>query len=114
MKKLFFVLIAFFSLPIFAAAPSAVLTWTAPTLNTDGTTITGAITYSVYKGATGAETFFTAGITTTATTLAGTPGTTQCFQVTAVVNGVESAKSNEVCKSFPNPVPAAPTGLTVT
>ena len=98
------------------AANQAVLTWTAPTLNTDGTTITAALTYNVYQGAKGSTTKASAstglpGLTTTI--FSGLlPGTTVCFEVTAVAGGQESAHSGEVCKTFPASVPSAPT-LTV-
>jgi len=101
-----------------AQGPSAVLSWTAPTTYTNGSLIGSAtITYNIYQGLTGQE-----GTTpvqtnlsaTTATITAGlTPGTTQCFEVTALVAGVESAKSNEACKTFAPLVPSAPTSLTV-
>lgn len=99
-----------------AAGPSATLTWVPPTTNTDGTPITGALTFNVYQGPTGAEstTPVQTGLSgTSATITAGlADGTTVCFKVTAVEGGQESAKSNEACKTFPAATPNSPT-LTV-
>lgn len=111
---LFFVASAFIQAQ--AAGPAATLTWTAPTTNTDGTPITGTLSFNVYQGPTGAE-----GATPVQTGLSGTSvtitlgladGTTVCFKVTAVEGGQESAKSNEACKTFPAATPNAPS-LTV-
>lgn len=78
----------------------AVLSWVAPTTNTDGTPITGTLTYNVYQGL--------------SPTITGLPdGATVYFTVTAVEGGVESAKSNVVSKVFPPATPDAPSGLTV-
>ena len=104
-----------------AATPnSAVLTWTPALTRTDGTTITGALTFNVYRGvgAGGAVAsttpYLTAltGTTYTDTTgLAG--GTTVCYQGTEIetATGLESARTNEVCKTFPQ---APPSALTLT
>ena len=99
-----------------ATGPQAVLAWTGPTLNTDGSAITGAITYNVYQGATGAETLAQSGLSTaTATVTSGlTVGSNVCFVVTAVVAGVESARSNEGCKLITAPQPNAPTTIIIT
>jgi hypothetical protein len=91
------------------------LSWTAPTANTDGSAITGALTYNVYQGpkagpfvaiATGAT-----GTTTTVTTLASG----NCFSVvaqeaTGSTSFTDSAPSNTQCV----PVPNAPGSVTVT
>lgn len=92
-------------------APAATLTFTPPTLNTDGTPVATPLTYNLYMStASGAE-------TKVASALAGSPinvstglkaNTTFFFQITAVdKNGVESAPSNEVCKAFPASTPSA-------
>ena len=101
------------------AVNTADWSWTAPTTFTDGTTIpsTDAITYNLYVGTAGkaseATTPVQTGLTTTTVTTSGyAAGTTVCGEVTAVVNGVESARSNEACKSFPD-LPSAPTNVTV-
>jgi hypothetical protein len=114
---------------LFAIAPSApaqgtgsgTATWsyTAPTTYTDGSSIASgtSVTYNLYVGTAGAgseaATPLQTGITAlTVTTTGYSAGQTVCGEVTAVVNGVESAKSNEACKSFPL-VPSAPSALTV-
>lgn len=104
-----------------AAGPSATLTWTAPTTNTDGTPITGTLTFNVYQGSGASVSACTLGTTAVQTGISGTTvtvtsgladGTTACFAVTAVEGGVESAKSNTATKTFPPATPLAPT-LTV-
>jgi hypothetical protein len=97
-----------------AAGVSSVLTWTAPTANTDSTAISGTLTYNVYSGPTAgtlAATPVQTGLTVTTGTVPGAAGTTQCFAVTAVEGGQESAQSNVSCKTFPASVPNAPTNF---
>lgn len=114
--KVFFWSFLLLASSVVVAAPQAVLTWTAPTTNTDGTPITGTLTYNVYQGAKGAEgaTPVQSGLSAlTVTITAGlVDGSTTCWQVTAVEGGQESVKSNEACKTFPPATPIAPT-LTV-
>lgn len=100
-----------FLLASVAQAGTASLTGTVPTQNTDGSLITGTITYSVYKGAAGqaVKPLMVSGLSTPVYTAANLPGgTTQCFNMTASVNGAESAYSNEVCKLIPSPIPNPP------
>jgi predicted phage tail protein len=98
-------------------APTATLTFTAPTTNTDGTPIATPLTYEVFEGSTsGGEALAAKG-------LAGSPitvntglkdNTTVYFYVEVVdANGNASAPSNEVCKTFPAAVPSTVT-ITVT
>ena len=101
------------------AVNPAVWSWTAPTTFADGTAIpsTDAITYNLYVGTAGkgseATTPVQTGITATTITTSGyAAGAVVCGEVTAVVSGIESARSNEACKTFPD-VPNAPTNLTV-
>lgn len=109
-----------FALAFAASAPvnTATWTWTAPADFTNGTAIpsSDAITYNLYLGTAGsgseAATPALTGITADSVTTSGyVAGTTVCGEVTAVVNGMESAHSSEACKSFA-PVPKAPAGLT--
>lgn len=102
-----------------SANNSAVWTWTAPSSFTDGTAIpsTDTITYNLYIGTSGKgsepTTATQTGITAITLTTSGyTAGESVCGEVTAIVNGVESGRSNEACKNFPNQ-PNAPTNLTV-
>jgi hypothetical protein len=96
--------------------PTVAVSWTAPTTNTNGSTITGAITYNLYVGGTGVAPLVTVqqkGITLTHVPATGVvPGTTMCFAVTAVVGGVESAQTTPVCTAI-TPTPGIPTKLTV-
>lgn len=103
-----------------AAAPSVQLTWVAPTTNTDGTAITGAISYNLFQGTGASASSCVVGTTpvqsglssTSVTVTAGlTDGTTACFAVTAVVGGQMSADSNVADKTFPAATPMAPTNL---
>src|SRR5687767_13360218 len=95
---------------------SATITFSRPTKYTDGTDIaTGtALSYKVLQGAKGTAKTVVGTITATATTInAGLqPGET-CWQIIVVANGVESAASNEACKTFPFPSTEAVT-ITVT
>jgi hypothetical protein len=97
------------------AAPSAALSYAAPTTNTDGSAITAPLSYNIYQGLTGALVKVqsaVAGLSVTITT-GLTAGTTQCFAVTAVENGVEGAQSNTACVAIPKPVPGVPTQVTI-
>ena len=101
-----------------SGTPSAVLTWSAVISNVDGTPVVGPVTYSIYQGPKGAEaaTPVATGISalTWAATTGLSPGTTVCWEATAVSGaGIESAKSSEVCKTFAPEVPSAPANLAV-
>ncbi len=114
LNLLLFLLLA--SLPALAVTGQATLTWTQPATNVNGTPISNAVTYNVYQGAQGATLVkVQSGISahTAVVTTGLTPGTTQCFAVTAVVNNVESAQSNTACAAVSFPVPGAPTQIVV-
>jgi hypothetical protein len=98
-----------------SSPPSAALSWTAPTQNIDGTTITGTITYNIYQGLAGALVKVQSGVTGTAATITTglTAGTTQCFAITAVVSASESAQSTAACAAIPVPTPNAPSQVIV-
>jgi len=116
MKRFIFGILAAVVSTVALAANTASLSWTAVTTNTDGSAVSGAVTYNVYQGASaGALTSVQTGLTTTsATVTAGlADGATVCFAVTAVAGGIESAQSAVACKTFPAGVPSAPTGLVV-
>jgi len=99
------------------AAPTATLTWTAPTTNTDGSAIATPLSYNLWQGtSSGGETQVATGITSTTDTINTglADSTTAYFEIVVVdAHGNMSAKSNEVCKSFPAGVPNAVT-ITVT
>lgn len=102
-------------LPVLASAQetrTATITFARPTQYTDGSPIPAgvAITYRLYQGAKGGTKTLAGTITgTTATVNSGlAPGET-CWEVTAVANGVESARSNEGCKTFAYPATQAVT-----
>lgn len=89
----------------FAQEPrNAVITLTAPTQYTDGTDILPGtvVSYRVYQGTCGGQKSLVGEITETTTTITSglEAGQHYGWEVTAVVNGEESARSNEGCKSF--------------
>jgi len=97
-----------------ASTNTSTWAWGAPTTFTDGTAIpsTSSITYNLYVGSGGpgseSSTPVQTGVTALTVTTSGyTDGETVCGKITAVVNGIESAKSNEACKSFGTPNPPA-------
>lgn len=125
MKKLLYLLLLLPGLALAAptcvvgvsgVAPKATLSWTAPPGNTDGSALNTPVTYNLYQGtASGAEAKVATGITslTTAITTGLLGGKTYYWYVTAVDSlGTEGIASAEVCKQFPNSIPAAVT-LTV-
>jgi len=106
---------------VFAATtPSANVSWTPATTNTDGSPVTGTVTFNLYQGtqvgtATPTLTKVASALTATSDVITAglTAGSTQCFAVTEVVNGVESAQSLQACTAIPFPTPGAPTQITV-
>lgn len=97
-----------------AAAPQLVITWSAPTQFTDGTPLQGGITYQVYVGPAGNEVKVATPPQAPPLTLSViAPGVT-CVQVTATVNGRESARTPEKCVTILAPAPNAPTAVTAT
>lgn len=101
-------------LPLIAQpAPfTATITFTAPTHYTNGDVIpvTVALTYNLYQGKDGGEKVLVGTITGTSTTInSGLTAGTYCWEVTAVAESIESARSNEGCKTFvaEPPVPNA-------
>lgn len=114
MKRLFALSCAWLAIvmPLAGAqgvAQTATVTIKPPTTNTDGSAITGAITYNIYQGPkAGPFTKTVAGTATTVNTIASlTAGT--CFEASAIVGGTESGPSAITCLLQPN----SP-GITVT
>lgn len=91
----------------------ATITFHAPTKYTDGTPIEPGteISYRLYQGEQGEDKQHVATLSTTATTVQTglQPGKTYCWEVTAVINEQESARSNEGCKTFDHLVPESVT-----
>lgn len=100
--------------PTISPAQAAV-SWTAVTTNVDGSAVTPPITYNLYQGLTGALTKVQSGLTvlSVVVTTGLTPGTTQCWAVTAVESGVESVQSNQACGAIPLATPGSPSQVTV-
>ena len=115
MKKISLLLAALLLSVSAYAANTAVLTWTGPTTYTDGTPIVGTLSYNIYQGVQGQPKVKVGSPATTATVTISTGlnnATTYCWTVTAVLATLESAQSNEACKTFPALPTNAPTGLT--
>ena len=117
MRRLFVLSAALIATAALAQTLSSSLSWNAVTTNTDDT-VPASITYNVYEGptATGPLSSIVTGLTTLteATSVGASGGAQACFAVTATNDeGVESAPSATVCKTFPKSTPSAPTGLVV-
>ena len=97
-------------------APSAVVSFVAPTTQADGTPLPPGtiLTYNVYQGtASGTEVKVATGLVGSPITINTglTSGTTFYWYVTVTDSGGESLPSNEACKIFPA---AAPGVVTIT
>jgi fibronectin type 3 domain-containing protein len=99
------------------AAPTAILTFTAPTANTDGSALSLPLTYNIYQSTTsGAETKVATGQKGSPISVVTgiTPNATYYWKVSVTdAGGNESALSNEACKSFPKSLPGSVT-ITIT
>ena len=102
-KLLFVISFSAFSMDSYAA-PSAIISWTAPTTYVNGTPLPATgIGYNIYQGLQGAAKT-KVGSTTSLTYTVSTglvPGTTVCFQVSTTLGTDESVLSNEACKPLP-------------
>lgn len=98
-----------------AARDEARLGWQPPTTNTDGTAISGALTYRVYRSTGSGSTAFAFQCQTSAATasLLAQPVGLQNYRVTASVAGVESAPSNVASKTVVAPTPNPPSNLSL-
>jgi hypothetical protein len=110
MRKFIFFAALLASFQAFAA--TATVSWSAPSTNTDGSAISGALTYNVYQNAVKVQ----SGVAgTSATVTSGlTAGSTQCFTVSAIESGVEGAQSLPACVTLQALTPNAPALPTVT
>ena len=84
-----------------APTGSAALAWTAPTQRTDGTAITGALTYTVYHGPSATSLPDKVPVSGLSHVYAGLASGTHCFAVTATEAGAESPMSGVGCKVVP-------------
>jgi hypothetical protein len=91
---------------------TAVISFTRPTQYVDGSPVatSTALSYRVLQGPKGGAKTAVATITGTSTTVTSglQPGET-CWQIVVVANGVDSAPSNEACKTFAFPAAEAVT-----
>lgn len=99
-----------------SAPPVATLSWTPAYFRVDGSPIVGPSTFTIYAGqGSGKEVQVLTGVAGSPINMDAVSGQTWCYQVTQVevATGAESARSIEVCKTFPTSPPAVPTGVTV-
>lgn len=91
------------------ADTSAVLTWSVVTTGVDGSTLTGAVTYNVYRGTSATTlTSLSAGLTALTYTDSGLAPGVWYYAVTAVCAALESDKSAVVSKAIVAPAPVKP------
>ena len=97
-----------------ASAGQAILSWTPPTTNSDGTPLTDLGGYKAYAGKTSGNYTIVKDVGNVTTyTITSLPEGKWYFAVTAYdTSGNESGYSNEVSKTIAIP-PTAPTGCTV-
>lgn len=103
------------------AAPSVTVRWSAVTAMTDGTLPPSPVSYNVYGSHSASGPWSLGGNTTALSSVR--PGVSlglDCYTVTAVVAGVESAQAVPACITVVpvvvpvSKVPAAPTAVSVT
>lgn len=109
-------LLLFFAIAASAQTPrTAVISYPAVTTRTDGSTITGAVSYEVWQGLKGASKIRIGTITSLQTTIDSglVGGNEYCWHIIVreASNPLPSAPSNEVCKAFAQ---AAPNVVTIT
>jgi fibronectin type 3 domain-containing protein len=81
------------------------VTWTPPSLNTDGSALTDVVGYRIYYGTDAANldsSLSVSGGTTTSAVISGLNAATYYFALAALNStGAESAASNPVSRTFP-------------
>ncbi len=103
----------FLSLLAFAAqAKTVLISWTAPTTNTDGTAIVGPITYTVYQYTNAVSTQLATGVVGLTFTTLNLPPGKYSFQVSAWVNGMQSVAATSPIITIAAPPPNPPTAVT--
>lgn len=90
-------------------ATDLTVTCDAPTKNTDGTAISGVITYKFYGALKGATKPLLGTQSICSFVRVSAPLGNNCFEVTATGTGAESTHTMEVCSQVAAPTPAAPT-----
>lgn len=94
-----------------SAVQTVTITWTAPTKNTDGTALTGPITYNVYRWATGGAVTKISTLQTGLSFTDSSPPPSPCYLVSAVQSSVAESLPGSACVG---PTPGSPGGVTVT
>lgn len=100
-----------FAATVTGTGNTAILTWDAPTTNTDGTPYTDGAGYKIYCGkVSGSYTMIidTHGLVNTWTVTFTSDGMWYCVVTAYDVSGIESGYSNEVSKLINNVGPSAP------
>jgi len=103
-------LVLFAFAPLFAHATDITVDCTPPTKNTDGSNITGAITFNLYGALQGAPKVLLppSPLATCHSVRQNVNPGTQCYEATAIVGGTESDHSAESCKNVAVPKPLPP------
>jgi hypothetical protein len=112
----FIVLLSALCLSTAVLAGQAVLTWTAPTTNTDGSALTDGLGYKIYYGTTSTnlnQNVLVNGIGTLTYTVANLPAGTWYFAATTRATSGESAKTGTVSTTIVPSLPSPPSGLVV-
>lgn len=86
------------------------ISWSNPTTYTDGSQITDPVKIHVFKD--GQEVYVTLP-NVTSWPIEVVPGETNVWELTAEVNGIQSAKSAPYSYTEPFPQPMAPTGVSI-
>lgn len=99
------------------ASRTAIISFSPPTTYTDGTAIEpgASITYKLYQAVKGQTKVFVRAFSVSGEVVKTglVPGATNCFEVTAVVGQIESARSNEACKDISAAGPTSAVVITV-
>ena len=97
---------------------SALLSWTTPTLNTDGSAIAGAelpLSYSVFSGAASSLTPLKTGVATSPVIVGPFSVSSICFSLTTVsATGTSSPPTNVICKNLGLATASSTASVTVT
>lgn len=115
MKKITLALLCIF-LPTLAFAADITVDCTPPAKNTDGSVITGAISFNLYGALQGQpkQLLTVTPLATCHSVRANVNPGTQCYEATAIVGGSESDHTAEACKLIASPKPNPPGGPTLT
>lgn len=118
MKKYLLAALAVALAGVAFAFTSLTASWVAPTTDINGVALTGPVTYQLYAGGPGKEVAYGSPVSSPGELVQPTAAGTLCVTVTAIVGGLQSDPTGEVCTVVAAPPvvaakPKAPTGLTL-